>query len=53
VITYDGQPIKVTISMGGTTITRDSLGCMNELIKKADAALYKSKTSGKNMIVFS
>ncbi len=46
---YFQDDLKITISMGISNCPESSIGLKN-LIKKADDALYESKTSGKNKI---
>ncbi len=43
----DGQKIFITISAGVATIEKD-MNDLNDIIYKADIALYKAKRSGKN-----
>ncbi|HTL46604.1 MAG TPA: sensor domain-containing diguanylate cyclase [Verrucomicrobiae bacterium] len=45
-----GEPLKVTVSLGIASFPADAER-PDDLIKKADLALYKAKTSGKNRIV--
>ncbi|MDD5067538.1 MAG: GGDEF domain-containing protein [bacterium] len=48
----EGSTIKVTCSMGISNINSESFSeNKDEIIKKADVALYKAKNSGKNRIV--
>jgi diguanylate cyclase (GGDEF)-like protein len=51
-IVYDGSPIKVTASFGVAWLeaTDDS---MNNLIGRADAALYSAKYAGRNRVEYS
>jgi diguanylate cyclase (GGDEF)-like protein len=45
-----GKPIAITVSMGGITWNgRDS---MDELVNRADTALYQAKEQGRNRTVF-
>ncbi len=45
----NGQDVQVTISGGVSSFPQDSSG-PEELLKKADQALYHAKASGKNMV---
>jgi len=45
---YEGKPLKMTISAGVTVQTGDSL---DDMIRKADALLYRAKESGRNRTV--
>ncbi|MDY0116625.1 MAG: GGDEF domain-containing protein [Sulfurimonadaceae bacterium] len=45
---YKGQNLRVTMSMGGTRYRSDDTP--DSLISRADAALYKAKSSGKNQL---
>ncbi len=53
-ISYEGTPIAVTISLGTATFlpgksgTQTAEDALKETISRADAALYFSKTSGRN-----
>ncbi len=47
-ITEKGEPVFVSIS-GGLCGSR--LGCLNDMIKRADDSLYRAKQSGRNTIV--
>lgn len=49
VVDYKGTPIRVTISIGVTTsdVIRDTL---DDLLRRADQALYRAKGSGKNRL---
>jgi diguanylate cyclase (GGDEF)-like protein len=38
----------VTVSLGVATLNDDSISSYKELVKNADAALYRAKKSGKN-----
>jgi diguanylate cyclase (GGDEF)-like protein len=48
--TADGKSLKVTISIGIAT-SPDDAGSKEELIEKADQALYSAKDGGRNMAV--
>ncbi len=43
------EPIKLTVSLGVSTL-REGTNDMLELIKKADDALYKAKSEGRNKV---
>jgi len=47
---YSSVSPNITISLGITTITPSNLYSMEELIDKADKALYKAKSKGRNTI---
>jgi len=47
---YDGQDIKITISIGAETLTPDILD-YEELVGSADKALYQAKENGRNRVV--
>jgi diguanylate cyclase (GGDEF)-like protein/PAS domain S-box-containing protein len=47
---FDGQDIKVTISLGVAEL-RESITSVEEMLKKADEALYKAKGEGRNRVV--
>lgn len=47
--TYDGKTISITISAGIATVT-DTIKDIEEMIDKADIAMYKAKQLGKNKV---
>jgi len=47
---YEGKPLRIGASFGVAS-TLDGLIPLEELISSADAALYKSKESGRNQVV--
>lgn len=47
---YDDQPIGCTVSIGVATMD-DSIDGLDELIKRADMALYAAKRGGRNQVV--
>lgn len=49
-ITYEGEPINVTVSIGGSM--KDRIDTINTAIKDADEALYRAKQGGRNQTVF-
>lgn len=49
--TYDFEYRKITVSVGGSYFGQDGIA-MDELMKKADLALYRSKESGRNRVTF-
>lgn len=48
VVPEDGPPIRYTVSIGVTTLARDSN--IDTLLGQADQALYKAKRSGRNRV---
>lgn len=46
---FEGQPISVTFSIG--VCASDGSGDMNDLLRRADEALYEGKTAGRNTVV--
>jgi diguanylate cyclase (GGDEF)-like protein len=46
---YDDKLIKVSISLGVACL-RDDICTADELIKRADEALYRAKESGRNRV---
>lgn len=50
---YEGHPIKVTASFGVACNTTGPGSDIESLIKKADTALYKAKSLGRNSVVLS
>lgn len=47
------EAVKVTASIGIQTVNSASMLSLNEIINRADKALYKAKHSGRNTAVFS
>ncbi len=47
---FEGKKMNVTVSIGASTYDKEMREA-NELIEKADTALYKAKKSGKNKVV--
>ncbi|WAS98370.1 GGDEF domain-containing protein [Nannocystis punicea] len=47
---FEGRHIPVTISIGVAELTQD-IATYDDLIKKADARLYKAKQTGRNRVV--
>ncbi len=48
---FEGKQIKVTISVGVASETFDALTTLDDLIRRADDALYRAKRQGRNMVV--
>jgi diguanylate cyclase (GGDEF)-like protein len=49
--TYEGQKISITVSFGLSVTFPDRQDAPNELIRRADAALYRAKETGRNRLV--
>lgn len=47
-----GEPCKVTISIGGTTVIPDGNNTFEESLGLTDAMLYKAKKAGKNTVMW-
>jgi diguanylate cyclase (GGDEF) domain len=52
IVTFDGQQIRFTISIGLAEVTNEQPSALHWL-QKADAALYHSKHSGRNRVTIS
>ncbi len=50
-LTYEGQIIEVTVSIGGSLKQR--IETIEAAIKEADVALYRAKNGGRNQTIFS
>ncbi len=50
--TFKGEKIKLTISIGFTTYYAEQRCSIDEIIQKADIALYKAKQQGRNRVIF-
>jgi two-component system cell cycle response regulator len=48
---FDGKPLSVTVSVGVTTYPNPKVERLEDLIGRADAALYKAKGAGRNRVV--
>ncbi len=51
VITVDGKPVRVTASFGVACFPGEGVETINDLLKAADAALYRAKHAGRNRVV--
>ncbi len=51
VFEWKGEPLRLTISSGVAVFPGAGVTTPDELIARADAALYKAKTAGRNMVV--
>jgi phosphoenolpyruvate-protein phosphotransferase len=49
-ITLNGDPLKVTISIGVVEFKKELYTNINQLLEKADAYMYKAKQQGKNRV---
>ncbi|WP_174803173.1 GGDEF domain-containing protein [Martelella limonii] len=47
-LSIDGQPLTMTISVGGAVYMPGSQEDYNDILAKADSALYRSKNNGRN-----
>jgi diguanylate cyclase (GGDEF)-like protein len=45
---FDGQPVRLTASIGVASLTDVRKSSIGELVRRADHALYRAKKSGKN-----
>jgi diguanylate cyclase (GGDEF)-like protein len=51
-IDYNGKSIKTTISLGAVSCIPDLHDKREQVLKKADEALYRAKDEGRNKMVF-
>jgi len=51
VFDWQGTPLRLTISSGVSVFPATGVTTPDELIARADAALYNAKTAGRNMVV--
>jgi len=49
-LSIEGQEMKVTVSIGVASYNKD-VASLNDLLRKADAAMYQAKNQGKNRVV--
>ena len=47
----DATRLRVTISLGVATTEKPASSAPDELVRRADAALYEAKTGGKDRVV--
>jgi diguanylate cyclase (GGDEF)-like protein len=47
---YEGQPFRMTISLGVAAVNGEHLGVPEDLIAQADAKLYEAKALGRNRV---
>lgn len=52
VVTEDAIEIRVTLSLGAVSFPTADVADMDDLIRKADAAMYNAKQAGRNRITF-
>ncbi|MFC5864551.1 diguanylate cyclase [Acidicapsa dinghuensis] len=50
VISADGNEISLTLSIGVTSHTEEDAEAVEELLKRADEALYRAKAAGRNCV---
>lgn len=50
IINYEDKPVKVTISIGISTLFKNPVSETSDVIRYADIALYKAKEAGRNCI---
>ena len=48
---FDGQALKITISVGVATENIEDISSIEDLIRRADRALYQAKATGRNRVV--
>lgn len=51
IFVFDGRPHRVTASIGLATLTKAHPVSVDDLVAKADQALYQAKRAGKNRVV--
>lgn len=49
---FSGESISISISVGITTFHGEKIITIDEILQKADVALYKAKQSGRNKVIF-
>ncbi|MCV2883544.1 GGDEF domain-containing protein [Aestuariibacter sp. AA17] len=50
-IRHDGEPLSVTVSVGGCVCEPDAAKDQNRMFERADQALYQAKNEGRNRVV--
>ena len=48
---FEGHALAITVSIGVSTSTDEGVGGPTELVARADAALYRAKSGGRNCVM--